>query len=242
MKYLITLFILSVILSGCTATSNTILAPTPTSTATPPTATSNAVSQTDLPPLNTQDKYTELISTSPNKKILIYKTQSPSSIAERQERTYYLPDESYLWLVTNEKNSKEIITNGKNFFKELENVTWTDDENFTFSEGISTVQKYNIKNKKLTLLMGPQEAQGYCFDACGFSAAMIANQNYYVSIYEDDQKRTFNILNISKESVKNFTFKVNAYEGLDSSLLKIKGTKLYQKEKVIIDLETGESK
>lgn len=103
---------------------------------------------------------------SPNKSKIAYLSKTEESFENAKKFTTYVPDSTNIWII-NIDGSKPIKVTAHNDWIYRDNLIWLDNNRLLFTDGTSSVKVYNLTNKTLENILGPEAPSGVCLDACG---------------------------------------------------------------------------
>lgn len=125
---------------------------------------------------------------SPDKSKIAYLSKTEETLKNQQERKPgYVPSSANVWIINNDGSNPVKVTNHVDWvFRD--NLVWLDDNRLLFTDGVSSVKVYNITDKTLDNVMGPDTPEAVCVDACGYESHLLSSpdKKYIVSLLATD--------------------------------------------------------
>ena len=90
---------------------------------------------------------------------------------------------------------------------DLNNLHWLDDDKYVYTDGEETVRLYSKKNNSTKTILGPEEANGICTDACGYVANFVYSPDYEYLIRMVGGFAPFNIAVVNLKTLRSFEIK-----------------------------------
>lgn len=104
---------------------------------------------------------------SPDKSKIAYLSKTEETLKNQEERKRgYIPSSTNVWIINNDGSNPIKVTNHDDWvFRD--NLVWLDDNRLLFTDGVSSVKVYDVTDKFLENILGPEKPSGVCVDACG---------------------------------------------------------------------------
>lgn len=153
---------------------------------------------------------------SPDKTKVAYTSKTEQSIENAKSLEGYVPDSTNVWTINIDGSNPVKVTNHKNWVSRT-NLLWLDNNRLLFTDGTSSVKIYNIADNTTKNVLGPEDPEGICVDACGGSSGFVSSpdRKYLVSLSSDSNggiavfpenqilnTQTLKVINIEQEFVE----------------------------------------
>lgn len=103
---------------------------------------------------------------SPDKSKIAYLSKTEESLSNEKNHVPYSPSSENIWIINPDGSSPVKVTDHKDFVVR-DNLVWLDNNRLLFTEGVSSVKIFDYQNSATQTVLGPEQADGYCVDACG---------------------------------------------------------------------------
>ncbi len=118
---------------------------------------------------------------SPDKSKIAYLSKTEETLKNQQERKRgYIQSSTNVWIINVDGSNPVKVTNHADWVYR-DNMVWLDNNKLLFTDGVSSVKVYNLSDKSLENILGPENPGGVCVDACGGeSQFLLSPDNKYL--------------------------------------------------------------